>query len=43
MDVYRVLGVNRPDGTQNRLAKAYAEDVIRLGAERAPTRIAHAV
>jgi tetratricopeptide (TPR) repeat protein len=47
MDVYRILGVNRPDSTENRLAKAYAEDVIRLGTdydgtERAPMRIAEA-
>jgi tetratricopeptide (TPR) repeat protein len=47
MDVYRVLGVNRPDSTENRLAKAYAEDVIRRGTdydgtEREPMRIAHA-
>jgi hypothetical protein len=48
MDVYRVLGANRPDGTENRLAKAYAEDVIRLGTdydgtERAPMRISSAL
>lgn len=47
MDVYRVLGVNRPDSTENRLAKTYAEDVIRRGTdydgtEREPMRIAHA-
>jgi transcriptional regulator with XRE-family HTH domain len=47
MGVYRVLGVNRPDGSENRLATAYAEDVIRLGThcdgtEREPIRIAEA-
>jgi hypothetical protein len=39
--------VNRPDSTENRLAKAYAEDVIRLGTdydgiEQAPMRIREA-
>lgn len=47
MDCYRQLGINRADSTENRLAKAYAEDVIRLGTdydgtERAPMRIAEA-
>lgn len=47
MDCYRQLGADRPDGAENRLAKSYAEDVIRLGtdydgAERAPMRIAEA-
>jgi tetratricopeptide (TPR) repeat protein len=48
MDVYRVLGVSPPDGTENRLARAYAEDIIRLGTdydgtEREPMRIAEAL
>jgi tetratricopeptide (TPR) repeat protein len=47
MDVYRVLGANRPNGTENRLARTYAENVITLrtdydGTERAPKRIAEA-
>lgn len=47
MDCYRLLGADHPDGTENRLAKAYAEDVIRIstdwdGTERAPMRIAEA-
>jgi hypothetical protein len=47
MDAYRVLGANHPDSTENRLAKAYAEDAIRRGTsydgtEREPMRIAQA-
>jgi tetratricopeptide (TPR) repeat protein len=47
MGVYRVLGASCPDSAENRLATAYAEDVIRLGTdydgtEREPVRIAEA-
>jgi tetratricopeptide (TPR) repeat protein len=48
MDVYRILGATGPDSTENGLARAHAEDVIRLGTdydgtERAPMRIACAL
>jgi tetratricopeptide (TPR) repeat protein len=47
MDAYRVLGASHPESTENRLAKTYAEDVIRRetgydGTERAPMQIAQA-
>lgn len=47
MDCYRNLGAGSPGSTENRLARTYAEEVIRVGTgidgqEHAPMRIAEA-
>jgi transcriptional regulator with XRE-family HTH domain len=47
MDCYRLLGSAAPSGTENRLARAYAEEIIRSGTgpdgqARTPMRIAEA-